>query len=116
MTRDDFIQYCKDHYPAVVDRPFMKFPDYVALRHPDGKWFAVVMNVPAAKMGLLGDGELDIVDLKCDPELNSILQAQPNFRPGYHMNKAHWLTALLPAFKSAEELGELIDGSYEATR
>ncbi|KRM86752.1 hypothetical protein FD19_GL001605 [Lacticaseibacillus thailandensis DSM 22698 = JCM 13996] len=74
------------------------------------------MNVPGTKLGLDDPQEIDIVDLKVEPELNSILQTQPRFRPGYHMAKKHWLTALLDQFESVDNLADLIEGSFAATK
>lgn len=116
MQRSEIIAYCQNEFQATVDYPFKHFPGYVAIRHPNGKWFGLVMNVPAGKLGLSGTGEVDVLDLKVDLELNSILQAQPNFLPGYHMSKAHWITAILDRFDSVDELADLIEGSFEATK
>ena len=116
MTRDELIEYCQNEYNAVVDRPFKHYPNYVALRHQNGKWFGIVMNVPANKLGLSGTNELDIVDLKVEPELNSILQKQAGFLPGYHMSKEHWLSARLDKFSTPTDLADLIAGSFAATR
>lgn len=116
MTRQELIEYCQNEYNALVDRPFKHYPDYVAIRHQSGKWFGLVMNVPASKLGLSGADEIDIVDLKVEPELNSLLQVQPGFFPGYHMAKAHWISARLDHFGSVTELADLIAGSYNATK
>lgn len=116
MTRDELIAYCENEYNMEADRPFKHYPDYVALRHPNGKWFGLIMNVPADKLGLSGTAEIEIADFKVEPELNSILQVQPNFLPGYHMSKVHWITAILERFESVAELADLIEGSYEATQ
>jgi len=115
MTRDELIEYCQNEYNSEVDKPFKHFPDYVAIRHPNGKWFGLVMNVPANKLGLPGTDEVDVVDLKVEPELNSILQIQPGFLPGYHMSKVHWISARLDKFNKVDELADLIEGSYNAT-
>ncbi|MTV81542.1 MmcQ/YjbR family DNA-binding protein [Secundilactobacillus folii] len=115
MTRDEIITYCHNEYNSEITKPFKHFPNYVAIRHLNGKWFALIMDVPADKLGLPGSDKIDILDLKVDPELNSILQTQPNFLPGYHMSKAHWITAILPRFKTIDELADLIEGSFSAT-
>lgn len=116
LTRRELIEFCQNEYNAVVDHPFKHYPDYVALRHSNGKWFGLVVNVPARKLGLPGDGELDLVNLKVTPELNSILQTQAKFLPAYHMSKEHWLSAVLARFASVNELAGLIEGSYQATK
>ncbi|MCI1985153.1 MAG: MmcQ/YjbR family DNA-binding protein [Lactobacillus sp.] len=115
MTRQELIAYCQNEYNAIVDKPFKHYPEYVAIRHQNGKWFGLVMNVPATKLGLPGTDGIKILDLKVDPELNSMLQIQPGFLPGYHMPKAHWLSVRLADFTTSQ-LADLIAGSYNATK
>lgn len=116
MTRAEIISYCQNEYNAVVDHPFKHYPHYVAMRHHNGKWFAVVLDVLADRIGLDGHEVVDIVDLKVDPELNAILQEQPGFLPGYHMNKTHWISAVLSHWDSVDQLADLIEGSFNATK
>ncbi len=116
MKRQAFMTYCQSEFSMQADHPFKRDPEIVALRHPNGKWFALVMHVAYAKLGLPGDDSHDIVNLKVEPELNSILQIQPGFFPGYHMNKTHWLSVQLDQFERPEILSDLIEGSYQATR
>ena len=41
-----------------------------SLRHPaNRKWFALAMNIPARRLGLPSNARMDIVNLKCDPNL-----------------------------------------------
>jgi predicted DNA-binding protein (MmcQ/YjbR family) len=54
------------------------------------------------------------VSLKCDPEWSEVLRkAYDAVRPGYHLNKKHWNTITLDGSISDEELGELIEHSYQ---
>lgn len=70
------------------------------------------MNVPREKLGLAGTDEVDILDVKIDPELGSILREQPAYLAAYHMNKDHWLTILLDQVDDKAAL-QLLDGSYQ---
>ena len=38
-------------------------------RKDNDKWFAIIMDVPADKLGLDGSQSIDIVNLKADPGL-----------------------------------------------
>ena len=40
-----------------------------------------------AKLGLEGNEFVDIMDVKCDPEMTSMIIQTFGFLPGYHMNK-----------------------------
>lgn len=115
MTRDEIIDYCTSEYNCEAVHAFKDYPDYVAIKHHNGKWFGLVMNVPQQRLKLSGDGELDILDLKVDPELNSILQEQDHFLPGYHMSKKNWISVILPQIESIDEIADLIEGSFQST-
>ncbi|MBQ2244928.1 MAG: MmcQ/YjbR family DNA-binding protein, partial [Oscillospiraceae bacterium] len=41
---------------------------------------------------LYGEGEIIVVNLKCDTRLIGSFREEPGIFPGWHMNKAHWLT------------------------
>ncbi len=54
------------------------------------------------------------INLKCEPELSELLQTKHKaIRPGYHMNKRHWITLTLDGSVPEHEIRFLIDLSYE---
>ena len=54
------------------------------------------------------------VSLKCEPELGEGLRVTyPAIRPGYHLNKRHWLTITLDGSVPDEMLCELLEDSYD---
>ena len=54
------------------------------------------------------------VSLKCEPELASVLRAgYPAIRPGYHLNKRHWITVSLDGSLADRMVRELIEDSYD---
>ena len=62
-----------------------------------------------------GEGEVDILNVKCDPVFASYLRQQPGFFPAYHMSKTQWLSALLEESLNDETVKNLIDWSFQAT-
>lgn len=53
------------------------------------------------------------ISLKCDPLLAELLRSTyVAVQPGYHLNKRHWNTVLLDGTIPADEVAEMIDGSY----
>ena len=53
------------------------------------------------------------VNLKCDPDTSLDLQeSHEQIKPGYHMNKKHWITVAYTDIKETL-LFELVDHSYE---
>lgn len=54
------------------------------------------------------------VNLKCEPELSELLQEKyTSIKPGYHMNKRHWITITLDGSVPYHEVRFLIDLSYD---
>lgn len=72
------------------------------------------MDVPKAKLRLSGEGSIDVVNLKCDPDLIQILRQQDGFFPGYHMNKNHWITVALDGVDD-DTIASLLAQSYALT-
>ncbi|NCB80331.1 MAG: MmcQ/YjbR family DNA-binding protein [Bacilli bacterium] len=115
--KEEIISYADIKYRIKPNFPWIKFPNYAVLRHPESsKWFALLMNVPRNKLGLEGDGEVDVVNVKCKPEFVGSLRMKNGFMPAYHMNKEHWLSILLDNTVPEEEIYELIDDSYQLTK
>ena len=73
------------------------------------------MTVPYRRLGLDRDGDVDIIDMKCGPLLMGSYRDIPGIFPGYHMNKAHWITLLLDGGTEDALIKELLDISYELT-
>ena len=98
-------------------------PDSAVFRHTEnGKWFGVLMRVAAEKLprlretGTGGTEFVNILNLKCEPELAAALAAgKRGIFPAYHMNKTHWISVCLNGSVSEEELDSLIELSFELT-
>ncbi len=89
-------------------------PDASILRHPrTKKWFAVFMTVARRKLGLDGDGNIEVMNVKCSPDTLATLLGSEGFHPAYHMNKSHWLTILLDGTVPTDMIYELMMMSYE---
>lgn len=111
------IQYVRETYGTELEFLWAKSPQNAVLRHHDTlKWYAVLLNIPRRKLGLSEAGNVDILDLKCDPRLIGSLIDMKRYFPGYHMNKEHWITLLLDGSLSDEEIFPLIDLSYRMTQ
>lgn len=75
----------------------------------------MIINVNKEKLGIDGDGSVDIINLKCDPILTGSLRNEKGFYPAYHMNKANWISALLSGEADEEKIKWLIDISFDLT-
>ena len=112
MKKEEIFEYVKKQYGTVPEYLWAQSPDNVVLRHKNGKWYAVVMSVEKCKLGLEGNEFVDIMDVKCDPEMTSMIIQTFGFLPGYHMNKQHW-NSVNPNGKIEDDLlKDLLDKSY----
>ena len=117
MTRDELFDYLLNAYDVSPEFMWKKHPKYAVFRHPDNKkWFALVMNVDPLKVGInySPDNEIEVLDVKMNPEEISILQNAAGFKPAYHMNKEHWISIILDQF-TLEKIIPLIADSFHLT-
>ena len=115
--RQKIIDYVKKKYKADPEHLWKSYPDYIVFRHSDNnKWFGIIMDVLRARLGLGGDGRVDILDVKvADPFLRDMLVRQPGFLPGYHMNKDRWVTVLLDGTVAFDDVCGMVDEGFAAT-
>jgi len=116
MTRLGLVAYLTDTYSTTGERLFAQYPSFLVFRHKrNRKWFAVIMDIPRKNLGLSGEGEISVVNLKCDTRLIGSFREEPGIFPGWHMNKAHWLSVALDGTVEDEKIKFLVDMSYELT-
>ncbi|UOQ83516.1 MmcQ/YjbR family DNA-binding protein [Gracilibacillus salinarum] len=117
ITRNEIFQHAQEKYGTSPDYPFQKFPTYAALRHASSKkWYALIMNVLPEKVGLEGTEEIDIINLKCPPEISASLRNEDNILPGYHMNKENWISVVLHRTDPEGDMYNLMEQSYDLTK
>ena len=112
VKTEEIFEYVQKQYGTVPEYLWSKSPDSVVLRHKNGKWYAVFMTVEKSKLGLEGNDLVAIMDVKCDPEMTSMIIQTYGFLPGYHMNKQHWISVRLESPVTDQLLRKLMDDSY----
>ena len=116
MTRSELAAYLTDTYSCAGEHLFAQYPSFLVFRHRGSKkWFAVMMDISRKNLGLTGEGEISVVNLKCDTRLIGSFREEPGIFPGWHMNKAHWLSVALDGTVEDEKIRFLVDMSYELT-
>ena len=117
MTRSELSAYLTDTYSVTGEHLFARYPSFQVFRHHGNKkWFAVIMDIPGKNLGLPGEGEISVVNLKCNTRLIGTFREEPGIFPGWHMNKAHWLSVALDGTVEDENIKLLVDMSYELTK
>lgn len=90
MERIKLFEWVKGMYGTEPDYPWNDWN--AVLRHAENKkWYALIMEVPAQKLGLDENRIIDILNVKCDPLLIGSLRSKSGYFPAYHMNKEKWL-------------------------
>ena len=107
MNIEDFRAYCLSLKGVTEKMPFSKaaseYDRNLLVFSVLDKWFCFV-NVDV----------FDFCDLKCDPE--RIVELQEHYqgiRPGYHMNKKHWISVCFNQDVPDSKIRELVRQSYD---
>ena len=116
MTRQELIDFIFDEYSVEPDYPFPRDDVSCVFRHFDNrKWFGIAMAVPYRTIGINREGNVDILNVKCDPIVMGSFRGKPGFRPAYHMNKDRWITILLDGSAEEKDITALLAMSYSMT-
>ena len=108
-TRRDIFAFVKKRFNTVPEYLWQRFPDCAVLRsNYKNKWYAVLMEVERCKLGLKGDGLVDVICVKCPPLLIDLLKNEKGILPAYHMNKGHWVSITLDGTAERTRIFDLI--------
>ena len=113
MNREEVFKYVRKQYGTVPEYLWKSDPLSAVLRHPNGKWYGIVMNIRKSALGLRDDMMVDVINVKCEPDIAGLLTQTYGFFPGYHMNKKYWVTILLDGSVSGAKVLDLLDMSYD---
>lgn len=130
--RQEILDYAFAEYGTEPEYLWKDSPNCAVLRHSSNrKWYGIIMDVPRNRLGLIGDDDdtssidaaihaadddiVDILNVKCDPDMNVSLRTQNGFLPAYHMHKGHWISVLLDGTVEKERILPLLDMSFTLT-
>lgn len=113
--RERIETYIQNRYGAEPEHLWARYPNYVVFRQSASrKWFAAIMDIPRNRLGLDGDGPVDVMDVKCGSVMVGSLLAQDGFLPAYHMSKGTWISVLLDDTVPDEQIFPLLELSYDS--
>ena len=110
--KDRYIAFLKAHFGCGPDFPWQDTPDFCVFRRENQKWFALIMRITYKQLGLQGDEDVWVVNLKADADSIGALIDKKSVFPAWHMNKKHWITVLLTAATDFDRLCALTERSY----
>ena len=62
MKREEIFEYVKNQYGTVPEYLWETSPKSAVLRHKNGKWYAVLMQVEKSRLGLEEESMVDIIN------------------------------------------------------
>lgn len=107
------IAHVREKYGDELEFLWDRFPDCAIWRRKDNdKWYAAILTVERKKLGMQGEGKIEVLDVRADPlEVDLLVDNIRIFR-GYHMNKKHWISLPMDGTVGAEELIERLEESW----
>ena len=110
----EIVEFVKDTYNDHLEFLWKKFPKNAIWRRSDtNKWYAALLTVNKAKLGLDSDDTVTIIDLRETPEMVGKIVDNKTYFPGYHMSKKSWYTIILDGTVTDNEIMERIKTSYD---
>lgn len=107
-------------YGEAPDFPFVEHEYAVFRRQDNRKWYALLMDLPKAKLSKAkgkrneeeGEERVDALNIKADPLLiPRLIEKEAAIYPCYHMNRKMWITVVLDGSLDDETLYSLVDRS-----
>lgn len=111
------IEYIRENFSDAPEFLWEKYPNFAIFRRKDNrKWYALIANIPKKYLRLGGAEEIEILNLRVEPEeLDKIFDGEKYFR-GWHMNKKSWLTLRLDETLTDEEIFTRLEESYRLAK
>ena len=113
MKQEEIYEYVKKQYGTIPEYLWKSSPESAILRHKNGKWYAAILRVEKSKLGLEEEGMVDIINVKCEPDMVGLLTQTYGFLSGYHMNKKYWISVYFNQDVPDNKIKELIKQSYD---
>lgn len=111
--RKQVLNYIKETYQTVPEYSWPDTPSACSLKtNMKHKWYGIMMNIPYKTLGIEKDGNVDIINVKNNPDKVESMIDHQNYFPAYHMNKKYWVTILLNNNIDIKEIIKRIDESY----
>ncbi len=111
QTRE-IMRYIENKYQDKLEFLWLNSPNSVYRHQENDKWYAVLLVIPRKKIGLPGEGKIEIINLKHPKEKTQVVVDNKTIFPGFHMNKNNWITIPLDDRLKTKKIFAYIDLSY----
>lgn len=112
-TSAEILRYALEKHGDKPEFLWEDTPDFAVLRRKSSsKWYAVLMKIKRSKLGLVGEGFAEVVNLHLsEANVQKRLQRIGVFS-AYHMNKKYWVTVIADGSVPIEDIYDMMDESY----
>lgn len=111
--KEQWNRWILEHITPYSAMPFKKSAAKVYNVKENGKWYALMMEIPFSKLGITSDEIALILNVKISPEEKETLLQKEGVFEAYHMNKKHWISIALNVCKDEAFIQECIENSYK---
>lgn len=112
-VRKELIRYVMAEFGTVPEKPWDNYDSYCTLKtNLSKKWYGVFMIIPGSYLGIKKNENVDVLNIKLEPDEVKKLIDNKQYFPAYHMNKKHWITILLNRNTDLNIIKELISKSF----
>lgn len=111
--KEQWNRWILEHITPYSAMPFKKSAAIVYNAKENGKWYALMMEIPFSKLGITSDEIALILNVKISPEEKETLLQKEGVFEAYHMNKKHWISIALNVCKDEAFIQECIENSYK---
>ena len=111
------IEHVREKHQDELEHLWERTPENAIWRRKDNrKWYAVIMAIPAKKLGFASDEVVEVADLRGNPNEIATLIDRKTYFPAWHMNKKNWYTILLDGTLPDKELFARLEDSYNLAK
>lgn len=119
--QDYFIHPQANRITKYIIQKYQSYPEFLwdkdegaaVFRNKENKkWFGIMMNIKRAKLDL-GEGEVEVLNVKLQPEEVNEKQSKIGYHQAYHMNHKSWITMVLDDTLQDKEIKDCIEKSYQ---
>ena len=97
--KEKWNRWILEHITPYSAMPFKKSEATVYNVKENGKWYALMNEIPFSKLGITSDETALILNVKISPEEKEFLLQKEGVFEAYHMNKKHWISIALNVCK-----------------
>lgn len=112
-ARQKWTKWITEHIVPYHRNPFEKTEAVGFTVEEQGKWYALMMEVPLQKLGVSSQANALILNVKIHPEDKERLLSTDGIYEAYHMNKKHWISIALNVCTDDALIKECIYTSYK---